>query len=35
MEIPINQEIRRIIESGNGTRMTLPEIIAEEIRGLL
>lgn len=32
MEIPINQEIRRIIESGNGTRMTLPEIIAEEIR---
>ena len=32
MEIPINEEIRRIIESGNGERMTLPEIIAEEIR---
>ena len=32
MELTQSEEIRRIIESGNGTRMTLPEIIAEEIR---
>ena len=32
MEFTINEEIKRIIETGNGERMTLPEIIAEEIR---
>ena len=32
MEITINEEIKRIIETGNGERMTLPEIIAQEIK---
>lgn len=32
MEITINEEIKRMIETGNGERMALPEIIAEEIR---